>query len=147
MQNIEEGANTHTPAAKEFWKIIGGQASYQCKLYVFIQECLGDVIMTKFNCTVLNKSGWEKYLLIFILYVYLYFTAAGPPEEDESYENGVVETNCIYRLLEDKLVPDDDYWGRVPRCSMLNSKEVIKIHIYIFIYIKFSIEILDVFDV
>ncbi|KAA0725187.1 Supervillin [Triplophysa tibetana] len=80
VQNIEEGANTHTPAAKEFWKIIGGQASYQ---------------------------------------------SAGPPEEDELYENAVVETNCIYRLLEDKLVPDDDYWGRVPRCSMLNSKEVL----------------------
>ncbi|XP_056626798.1 supervillin a isoform X8 [Triplophysa dalaica] len=80
VQNIEEGANTHTPAAKEFWKIIGGQASYQ---------------------------------------------SAGPPEEDESYENGVVETNCIYRLLDDKLVPDDDFWGRVPRCSMLNSKEVL----------------------
>ncbi|XP_065098406.1 supervillin a isoform X20 [Paramisgurnus dabryanus] len=80
VQTIEEGANTHTPAAKEFWKILGGQASYQ---------------------------------------------SAGTPEEDEFYENAVVETNCIYRLLEDKLVPDDDYWGRVPRCSMLNSKEVL----------------------
>jgi len=29
VQTIEEGANTHTPAAKEFWKILGGQASYQ----------------------------------------------------------------------------------------------------------------------
>ncbi|XP_057214043.1 supervillin a isoform X16 [Triplophysa rosa] len=80
VQTVEEGANTHTPAAKEFWKILGGQASYQ---------------------------------------------SAGSPEEDEFYENAVVETNCIYRLLEDKLVPDDDYWGRVPRCSMLNSKEVL----------------------
>nr|XP_055031518.1 supervillin a isoform X18 [Misgurnus anguillicaudatus] len=80
VQTIEEGANTHTHAAKEFWKILGGQASYQ---------------------------------------------SAGTPEEDEFYENAVVETNCIYRLLEDKLVPDDDYWGRVPRCSMLNCKEVL----------------------
>ncbi|XP_051771006.1 supervillin a isoform X12 [Ctenopharyngodon idella] len=80
VQTIEEGANTHTHAAKEFWKILGGQANYQ---------------------------------------------AAGTPEEDEFYETAVVETNCIYRLMEDKLVPDDDYWGRVPRCSMLNSKEVL----------------------
>ncbi|XP_051968239.1 supervillin-like isoform X2 [Xyrauchen texanus] len=80
VQTIEEGANTHSHAAKEFWKIIGGQASYQ---------------------------------------------SAGTPEEDESYETAVVETNCIYRLIEDKLVPEDDYWGRVPRCSMLNSKEVL----------------------
>ncbi|XP_051531036.1 supervillin-like [Myxocyprinus asiaticus] len=80
VQTIEEGASTHSHAAKEFWKILGGQASYQ---------------------------------------------SAGTPEEDESYETAVVETNCIYRLMEDKLVPEDDYWGRVPRCSMLNSKEVL----------------------
>ncbi|XP_059386896.1 supervillin a isoform X16 [Carassius carassius] len=80
VQTIEEGANTHTHAAKEFWKILGGQASYQ---------------------------------------------AAGTPEEDEFYESAVVETNCIYGLMEDKLVPEDDFWGRVPRCSMLEPKEVL----------------------
>ncbi|XP_052467374.1 supervillin isoform X16 [Carassius gibelio] len=80
VQTIEEGANTHTYAAKEFWKILGGQASYQ---------------------------------------------AAGTPEQDEFYENAVVETNCIYGLMEDKLVPEDDFWGRVPRCSMLKPKEVL----------------------
>ncbi|XP_049320909.1 supervillin a isoform X4 [Astyanax mexicanus] len=80
VQTIEEGCNTHSHAAKEFWKILGGQASYQ---------------------------------------------AAGTPEEDEFYETAIVETNCVYRLQEDKLVPDDDYWGRVPRCSMLNPTEVL----------------------
>ncbi|XP_072523178.1 supervillin a isoform X3 [Salminus brasiliensis] len=80
VQTVEEGINTHSPAAKEFWKVLGGQASYQ---------------------------------------------AAGTPEEDEFYETAIVETNCVYRLQEDKLVPDDDYWGRVPRCSMLNSTEVL----------------------
>ena len=50
--------------------------------------------------------------------------AAGPPEEDEQFENAIVETNCIFRLLDDKLVPDDDEWGKVPRCSLLASKEV-----------------------
>ncbi|TRY59004.1 hypothetical protein DNTS_012394 [Danionella cerebrum] len=77
VQTIEEGANTHTHAGREFWKILGGQ------------------------------------------------TTAGTPEEDEFYESAVVETNCIYKLLEDKLVPDDDFWGRVPRCTMLNAKEVL----------------------
>ncbi|KAL6475473.1 hypothetical protein MHYP_G00165130 [Metynnis hypsauchen] len=80
VQTIEEGINTHSYAAKEFWKILGGQASYQ---------------------------------------------AAGTPEEDEFYETAIVETNCVYRLQEDKLVPDDDYWGRVPRCSMLSPTEVL----------------------
>lgn len=35
-----------------------------------------------------------------------------------------METNCIFRLLDDKLVPDDDEWGKVPRSSLLESKEV-----------------------
>ncbi|XP_056155898.1 supervillin a isoform X2 [Lampris incognitus] len=80
VQVIEEAVNTHSHAAKEFWKILGGQASYQ---------------------------------------------SAGTPDEDELYESAIVETNCIYRLMDDKLVPDDDFWAKVPRCSLLNPKEVL----------------------
>ncbi|KAM9308207.1 supervillin [Gastrophryne carolinensis] len=50
---------------------------------------------------------------------------AGNPEEDERYENAIIETNCIYRLVDDKLVPVDEFWGKVPRCSLLQSKEVL----------------------
>ena len=50
--------------------------------------------------------------------------AAGTPDEDELYEGAIVETNCIYRLLHDKLVPDDDFWGKVPRCTLLRPSEV-----------------------
>ncbi|KAM9350022.1 supervillin isoform 2-T2 [Symphorus nematophorus] len=53
------------------------------------------------------------------------YQPAGPPEEDEQFENAIVETNCIFRLLDDKLVPDDDEWGKVPRSSLLESKEVL----------------------
>lgn len=53
--------------------------------------------------------------------------AAGPPEEDEQFESAIVETNCIFRLLDDKLVPDDDEWGKVPRSSLLESKEVSRV--------------------
>ncbi|XP_054623849.1 supervillin-like isoform X3 [Dunckerocampus dactyliophorus] len=53
------------------------------------------------------------------------YQTAGPPEEDEHFENAIVETNCIFRLLNDKLVPDDDEWGKVPRCCLLASKEVL----------------------
>ncbi|XP_055003525.1 supervillin isoform X2 [Sorex araneus] len=80
IQTIEEGINTHTHAAKDFWKLLGGQASYQ---------------------------------------------SAGDPKEDELYETAIIETNCIYRLLDDKLVPDDDFWGKIPKCSLLQSKEVL----------------------
>ncbi|XP_044280776.1 supervillin isoform X5 [Varanus komodoensis] len=80
VQTIEEGINTHTHAAKDFWKLLGGQTSYQ---------------------------------------------SAGRPEEDEMYEAAIIETNCIYRLIDDKLIPDDDYWGKMPKCTLLNSKEVL----------------------
>ncbi|KAJ8272470.1 hypothetical protein GJAV_G00089460 [Gymnothorax javanicus] len=53
------------------------------------------------------------------------YQPAGKLEEDELYESAVVETNCIFRLLEDKLVPDDDYWGKAPRSGLLDSKEVL----------------------
>ncbi|XP_029402983.1 supervillin isoform X4 [Mus pahari] len=80
IQTIEEGVNTHTHAAKDFWKLLGGQTSYQ---------------------------------------------SAGDPKEDELYETAIIETNCVYRLTDDKLVPDDDYWGKIPKCSLLQSKEVL----------------------
>ncbi|XP_076617469.1 supervillin a isoform X1 [Chaetodon auriga] len=80
VQVIEEGVSTHSHAAKDFWKILGGQSSFQ---------------------------------------------SAGTPDEDELYEGAIVETNCIYRLMDDKLVPDDDFWAKMPRCSLLNPKEVL----------------------
>ncbi|XP_075348666.1 supervillin isoform X17 [Mycteria americana] len=80
VQTIEEGINTHTHAAKDFWKLLGGQTNYQ---------------------------------------------SAGSPEEDEMYEAAIIETNCIYRLVEDKLIPEDDYWGKMPKCTLLQPKEVL----------------------
>ncbi|KAG3257441.1 supervillin, transcript variant X11 [Ictidomys tridecemlineatus] len=80
IQTLEEGINTHTHAAKDFWKLLGGQTSYQ---------------------------------------------GAGDPKEDELYETAIIETNCIYRLMDDKLVPDDNYWGKIPKCSLLQQKEVL----------------------
>ncbi|XP_008412905.1 supervillin a isoform X9 [Poecilia reticulata] len=53
------------------------------------------------------------------------YQSAGTPDEDELYEAAIVETNCIYRLMGDKLVPDDDFWARMPRCTLLNHKEVL----------------------
>uniref|UniRef100_A0A668AU69 Supervillin a n=1 Tax=Myripristis murdjan TaxID=586833 RepID=A0A668AU69_9TELE len=53
------------------------------------------------------------------------YQSAGTPDEDELYEGAIVETNCIYRLMDDKLVPDDDFWAKVPRCCLLNPKEVL----------------------
>lgn len=52
------------------------------------------------------------------------FKVAGTPDEDELYEGAIVETNCIYRLMDNKLVPDDGFWAKLPRCSLLRPKEV-----------------------
>uniref|UniRef100_A0A673I3F3 Supervillin n=1 Tax=Sinocyclocheilus rhinocerous TaxID=307959 RepID=A0A673I3F3_9TELE len=80
VETIEEGVNAQSPAAAEFWKILGGPANYH---------------------------------------------SAGSPDEDEMFESAIVETNCIFRLVDDKLLPDDDFWGKVPHSSLLGSKEVV----------------------
>ncbi|XP_069761099.1 supervillin-like isoform X3 [Narcine bancroftii] len=58
-------------------------------------------------------GGWMEY------------QAAGDPDEDEIYEAAITETNHVYRLVEDKLVPDTESWGKIPRCSMLKTNEVL----------------------
>lgn len=101
VQVIEEGSNLHSHSAIEFWKTLGGQASYQSKNPLFSLWSTGTRVLTR-----------------------LVLPAAGTPDEDELYEAAIVETNCIYRLTEDKLVPDDDFWAKVPRCCLLNPREV-----------------------
>ncbi|KAF4085204.1 hypothetical protein AMELA_G00114930 [Ameiurus melas] len=53
------------------------------------------------------------------------YRAAGDPDEDELYENGIVEANVIYRVVEDKLVPYEDAWASIPSVTLLNSKEAL----------------------
>lgn len=53
------------------------------------------------------------------------YKGAGDPEEDELFESGVLESNGVYRLMEDRLVPHDEAWASIPSVSMLNSKEVL----------------------
>ncbi|XP_076003649.1 supervillin-like [Genypterus blacodes] len=72
-----------------------------------------------------NSQGPDMQEFWTILGGQALYQPAGPPEEDEQFENAIVETNCIFRLLEDKLVPDDDEWGKVPRSFLLAPKEVL----------------------
>ncbi|KAA0725355.1 Supervillin [Triplophysa tibetana] len=53
------------------------------------------------------------------------YRGAGEPEEDELYENAIEESNGVYRLLEDKLVPYEEAWASIPSVSLLNSKEAL----------------------
>ncbi|CAG5906504.1 unnamed protein product [Menidia menidia] len=77
---LEEGINTESRWAKEFWSLLGGKTKYR---------------------------------------------GAGEPEEDELYESGVVDSNGVYRLQGDKLVPHEDAWASIPSVTLLNSKEVL----------------------
>ncbi|XP_023931088.1 supervillin-like [Lingula anatina] len=52
------------------------------------------------------------------------YTMSGPPEEDEIYEQCMVQTNMIYRFEDDSLVPYTEYWGNVPKYEMLNPDQI-----------------------
>ncbi|GBP24047.1 hypothetical protein EVAR_10148_1 [Eumeta japonica] len=50
---------------------------------------------------------------------------AGPADEDEIYESCIVQTNMCYEVVNDELVPIQEYWGQVPRIAMLSLSKVI----------------------
>ncbi|XP_021351835.1 uncharacterized protein LOC110449351 isoform X3 [Mizuhopecten yessoensis] len=49
----------------------------------------------------------------------------GPTEEDELYENHIVETNMVYHLKDNTLQPYQEYWGTVPKYEMLKKDQVL----------------------
>ncbi len=51
VETIEEGVNAQSPAAAEFWKILGGPANYHC-MYPKIDRILE--FMIEFMCYYLN---------------------------------------------------------------------------------------------
>ncbi|CAI5676149.1 unnamed protein product [Oreochromis niloticus] len=53
------------------------------------------------------------------------YKGAGAPEEDELYERSVVESNCVYRLVENKLVPHEQAWASIPSITLLASSEAL----------------------
>lgn len=50
--------------------------------------------------------------------------AAGPPEEDELYENHIMASNMVYKLENNSLVPYQEYWGCQPKQEMLKKDQV-----------------------
>uniref|UniRef100_A0A3B5MXV9 HP domain-containing protein n=1 Tax=Xiphophorus couchianus TaxID=32473 RepID=A0A3B5MXV9_9TELE len=74
---------------------------------------------------VVNAQGSDAQHFWTVLGGQMSYKSAGPPEEDERFESGIVETNCIFRLVDDKLVPDDEEWGKIPHTCLLAPKEVL----------------------
>lgn len=50
--------------------------------------------------------------------------SAEAEEEEEASEGGVAESNCVYRLQETRLVPEEQAWASVPSVSLLGSSQV-----------------------
>lgn len=112
---LEEGINTDSRWAKEFWSLLGGQTQYRgLNTYSYLH---------RINC---HDEGFiclttNTYALCALC---VCVVGAGEPEEDELYESGVLDSNGVYRLEGDKLVPHEDAWASIPSVSLLNSKEV-----------------------
>uniref|UniRef100_A0A673ACV2 Supervillin c n=1 Tax=Sphaeramia orbicularis TaxID=375764 RepID=A0A673ACV2_9TELE len=53
------------------------------------------------------------------------YRGAGAPEEDELFEQGVAESNCVYQLVENRLVPHEQAWASIPSVSLLSPNEAL----------------------
>ncbi|XP_057717114.1 supervillin isoform X4 [Corythoichthys intestinalis] len=78
--HLEEGLNSDSSLATDFWSILGGKTPYP---------------------------------------------EAGAAVEDELYERGIVESNCVYKMLDNRLVPHEQGWASMPSVSMLDSNEAL----------------------
>lgn len=49
---------------------------------------------------------------------------SGHADEDELFEACLIETNQVYELVNEALVPVEEYWGQIPKISMLDMDKV-----------------------
>lgn len=129
--------------AADFWSLLGGRTQYRGKR--------SHAFICSFNLCDLTASQWNiiKHGLYVIFFELLILhTGAGTPEEDEIYECGVVESNCVYRLVENRLVPHEQAWASTPSMSLLGSSEVsafLFISVYSFLYFSHILKQTSVF--
>lgn len=50
---------------------------------------------------------------------------AGHPDEDEIYESAMIDTNVVYEVTNDVLLPLDKYWGAIPKIKMLDPSKIL----------------------
>lgn len=50
---------------------------------------------------------------------------AGNPDEDELYESAIIDTNMVYELKNEQLVPREKLRGTLPKIEMLDKNKVI----------------------
>ncbi|CAL7943188.1 unnamed protein product [Xylocopa violacea] len=49
----------------------------------------------------------------------------GHPDEDELYETFMIDTNMVYDIKDEELVPLEKYWGAIPKIEMLDPNKVL----------------------
>ncbi|XP_050475714.1 supervillin isoform X6 [Bombus huntii] len=49
----------------------------------------------------------------------------GHPDEDELYETFMIDTNMVYEIKDEELVPLEKYWGTIPKIEMLDPNKVL----------------------
>lgn len=52
-------------------------------------------------------------------------TATGNSDEDEIFESGIIPTNMCYEVIDDELVPIQEYWGQIPKIAMLDPSKIL----------------------
>ncbi|KAL6476690.1 hypothetical protein MHYP_G00151890 [Metynnis hypsauchen] len=50
---------------------------------------------------------------------------SGCSDDDEHYETAISESNCVYRLQGDRLVPHEQGWACIPHFSLLDSSQIL----------------------
>ncbi|XP_054908025.1 supervillin isoform X3 [Poeciliopsis prolifica] len=73
----------------------------------------------------LNSDGPEAADFWSLLGGRKHYRGAGAPDEDELFEQGIIESNCVYSLMEDRLVPHEQAWASIPSTALLDSSEVL----------------------
>lgn len=52
-------------------------------------------------------------------------TDCGPEDEDELYESHIIKTNMVYQVVDNSLMPYEEYWGMQPKYEMLKKDKVL----------------------
>lgn len=63
----------------------------------------------------------------------------GHPDEDELYESAIINTNMIYEVKDEELVPLEKYWGAIPKIEMLDLNKVKKLFLLFILFTIFFI--------
>ncbi|XP_070156872.1 supervillin isoform X1 [Polyergus mexicanus] len=78
----------------------------------------------KLNCMRDEVQQFWKYLGV-LNSENLNIVEAGHPDEDELYESAIIDTNMVYELKNEQLVPYEKFWGTLPKIEMLDMNKIL----------------------